>query len=255
MPRTSFEQFLNVLRNGEARRYSGLRLTDAEAAGVASDPEAARALYESWVGAPRPQPLPLPGWYSAPHAGNEMRYWDGAKWLEISPPAPETAAARSAGSSTRALLEEHPALVVSCIAAALSFFAVFPWGYEYYIFLRWTLSITAVFLGIHAVRSSQQIWLLAAIPILVLWAPGALIPLERVVWGTLNVVAAGVLVAAGWYITRPATRREDGKPRWEWWKIAALTFGIALVFALIAQPGNRAVDCDVRYERSGTFCD
>ncbi|MGO1956895.1 Ltp family lipoprotein [Microbacterium sp.] len=25
---------------------------------------------------------PLPGWYPAPHADGEQRYWDGAKWLE-----------------------------------------------------------------------------------------------------------------------------------------------------------------------------
>ena len=26
--------------------------------------------------------LPPPGWYAAPHANNEQRYWDGAQWLE-----------------------------------------------------------------------------------------------------------------------------------------------------------------------------
>ena len=32
---------------------------------------------------------PAPGWYPAPHANNEQRYWDGAQWLE--PDAGETA--------------------------------------------------------------------------------------------------------------------------------------------------------------------
>lgn len=27
---------------------------------------------------------PAPGWYPAPHANNEQRYWDGARWLEPS---------------------------------------------------------------------------------------------------------------------------------------------------------------------------
>ncbi|KAA0960874.1 DUF2510 domain-containing protein [Microbacterium sp. ANT_H45B] len=29
--------------------------------------------------------LPPPGWYAAPHANNEERYWDGAQWLEHPP--------------------------------------------------------------------------------------------------------------------------------------------------------------------------
>ncbi|WP_223586551.1 DUF2510 domain-containing protein [Microbacterium sp. OVT16B] len=32
-------------------------------------------------------PTPAPGWYPAPHANNEQRYWDGAQWLESAPQA------------------------------------------------------------------------------------------------------------------------------------------------------------------------
>lgn len=32
--------------------------------------------------------LPPPGWYPAPHANNEQRYWDGRGWLDSAPPAP-----------------------------------------------------------------------------------------------------------------------------------------------------------------------
>ncbi|WP_194763022.1 Ltp family lipoprotein [Microbacterium sp. UFMG61] len=36
---------------------------------------------------------PAPGWYPAPHANNELRYWDGVQWLEPqAPPAPVAAA-------------------------------------------------------------------------------------------------------------------------------------------------------------------
>jgi hypothetical protein len=28
---------------------------------------------------------PAPGWYPAPHANNEQRYWDGTRWLESTP--------------------------------------------------------------------------------------------------------------------------------------------------------------------------
>lgn len=32
-------------------------------------------------------PTPAPGWYQAPHANNEQRYWDGAQWLDHQPAA------------------------------------------------------------------------------------------------------------------------------------------------------------------------
>lgn len=39
------------------------------------------------------EPTPAAGWYPATHANNELRYWDGAHWLEQAPqPTPTTAA-------------------------------------------------------------------------------------------------------------------------------------------------------------------
>lgn len=41
-------------------------------------------------------PTPAPGWYPAPHANNEQRYWDGSEWREsasVSPPYGGTAVA------------------------------------------------------------------------------------------------------------------------------------------------------------------
>lgn len=35
---------------------------------------------------------PAPGWYPAPHANGEQRYWDGSQWVESTSPAPEAAA-------------------------------------------------------------------------------------------------------------------------------------------------------------------
>lgn len=35
---------------------------------------------------------PAPGWYPAPHANNEQRYWDGVQWLEPQPPVASPAA-------------------------------------------------------------------------------------------------------------------------------------------------------------------
>ncbi|MFJ4172761.1 Ltp family lipoprotein [Microbacterium sp. NPDC089696] len=36
-------------------------------------------------------PNPAPGWYPAPHANNELRYWDGMQWLEPQQPVTDAA--------------------------------------------------------------------------------------------------------------------------------------------------------------------
>lgn len=47
-------------------------------------------------------PTPAPGWYPAPHANNEQRYWDGARWLEPDAPSPtvNTAALESVSATS-----------------------------------------------------------------------------------------------------------------------------------------------------------
>lgn len=44
--------------------------------------------------------LPPPGWYPAPHANNEPRYWDGAQWQESAPPQQPNAAQTFASKMT-----------------------------------------------------------------------------------------------------------------------------------------------------------
>lgn len=46
-------------------------------------------------------PTPAAGWYPAPHANNEQRYWDGTQWLEPQPqPTPATAPADASTSAS-----------------------------------------------------------------------------------------------------------------------------------------------------------
>lgn len=44
--------------------------------------------------------LPPPGWYPAPHANNEQRYWDGAQWQETAPAQQPGAAQKLASRMT-----------------------------------------------------------------------------------------------------------------------------------------------------------
>lgn len=53
---------------------------------------------------------PAPGWYPAPHANNEQRYWDGTQWLEPQQPvAVPTAEAATMAYDTTSFPEGLPA--------------------------------------------------------------------------------------------------------------------------------------------------
>lgn len=66
---------------------------------------------------------PAPGWYPAPHANNEERYWDGAQWSENGPAAPgATSVAPKKKLNTLALVAMIAAIVgfiFACIPGAL----------------------------------------------------------------------------------------------------------------------------------------
>ena len=65
---------------------------------------------------------PTPGWYPAPHANNEQRYWDGAQWLDKEPQSAST----DTKKSTDAKKLNVPALVSMIIAVVGFIFACIP---------------------------------------------------------------------------------------------------------------------------------
>ncbi len=66
-------------------------------------------------------PTPAPGWYPAPHANNEQRYWDGTQWQEASPIA-STVTATPSKLNVLALVSMIVAVIgfiFACIPGAL----------------------------------------------------------------------------------------------------------------------------------------
>lgn len=69
------------------------------------------------------QVSPGPGWYPAPHAGSELRFWDGSRWHET--PAPE-----SSPSPRQRLQRSNPLAVVALVFSIVgTIFACFPGAY------------------------------------------------------------------------------------------------------------------------------
>jgi len=264
---TTFEQFLAALLNGAERERIGLTLTDEEARLVAAHPVTAKAYYEAWA-RPRGEaqaaaPLGMP-----PPAGPRINLPPpppAGLPVNLPPPAPfyprqqpvRFAADAPPGWAQPSFLERHPMFLPAYVAAGIALLALFPWPYGYYVFLRWALTITAALLTVHAVRSRQQAWLFLSIPMMILLAPAVFIVLDREIWAFLDFAAAVGLCLAGSSIRAPGGPRPDAKPRWEWWQIALLVYGIGLALALISIPvggGSSGLPCEMQYGRSGTFC-
>ena len=54
--------------------------------------------------------IPPAGWYPAPHAGNEQRYWDGTKWIDVAaPPAAYGATTEPSGPAASPVQAAAPA--------------------------------------------------------------------------------------------------------------------------------------------------
>ncbi|PZU37776.1 MAG: hypothetical protein DI573_11025 [Microbacterium sp.] len=97
---------------------------------------------------------PTAGWYPAPHANNEIRYWDGQRWAESAPPAAahtttltEHAPSGSGPSPSRGQAKglAITALVLGIVAFLTS---LIPW-------LGLAVAVAAVVLGIFALAKRQ----------------------------------------------------------------------------------------------------
>ncbi|MEV4667800.1 Ltp family lipoprotein [Microbacterium sp. LWO12-1.2] len=141
-------------------------------------------------------PTPAPGWYPAPHANNEHRYWDGTQWLEPQPAAPTpvltdaaSVAPEPAGLATDPAPGPKPTSVLSIVALIAGIIAFFTGIVP---ILGAILGLGAIALGVFALVKKQRKGLAVA----------------GIVLGTVAVITS-IAVTAGISANLPAS---DEKP-------------------------------------------
>ena len=80
-------------------------------------------------------------------------------------------------------------------------------GTEWYLYVRYVVSILALILCVFAGQAKQWWWLAGLIPVAVVWNPVWPIPLDDLVLRGLELVAAVVFVGAGIVIKVPVDHR------------------------------------------------
>lgn len=104
--------------------------------------------------------LPPAGWYPAPHANNDQRYWDGTKWHE--PSQPGTAQKLASNLTTRHDVASDPDAIWSAVGKPLTGIGAgrYKLTAEYLFFEKGTLSTKAQQIrtaDIYDVDASQSI--------------------------------------------------------------------------------------------------
>lgn len=90
------------------------------------------------------------GWYAAPHAGGQHRYWDGRQWLDAAPPPPLPSPPVIANARAGA----NPVGTLSLVAAIIgTIFACWPGAF----IIGWILLPAAFILGIVGVALPDKV--------------------------------------------------------------------------------------------------
>ena len=84
-------------------------------------------------------------------------------------------------------------------------------GGDWFILVRFGAAILAAIMAAFAVRGRQFWWLIALVPVVVLWNPVVPITLDDLAWRLAHVVGAALLVVSGLFITVPV--EDDQKTR------------------------------------------
>lgn len=102
---------------------------------------------------------------------------------------------------------KHPLFIPLSIAGGLALIGIAELPYAYYEFLRWVLVAASVLLAIYSWNTNQKGWVMAAIPIFILWFPPFQIYMDKSAWVVLDLIAGITLIAAGILITPPVSKQ------------------------------------------------
>ena len=97
----------------------------------------------------------------------------------------------------------------SCFCAVLSFLALFPLPYSFYIILRWILSAVSLALSVHFFKKGKKNILLActALGILLLFNPIAPFTMDREDWRIFNIASFVYFLLSAWLLKKDLTKK------------------------------------------------
>lgn len=98
----------------------------------------------------------------------------------------------------------------SCFCAVLSFLALFPLPYSFYIILRWILSAVSLALSIHFFKKGKKNILLActALGILLLFNPIDPFTMDKDNWAVFNTTSAAYFLLSAWLLKKDLAKNK-----------------------------------------------
>ncbi|MET3934906.1 DUF6804 family protein [Arthrobacter sp. OAP107] len=97
---------------------------------------------------------------------------------------------------------QRPALVPGLIGAIMLVMAIFDLSIGYYSWLRVIVTAVSIYLCVLTVKNNASIWLVALIPVAVVWNPFGQITMSRSAWIPYDLGGAAVLALAAFAIVR-----------------------------------------------------
>lgn len=97
----------------------------------------------------------------------------------------------------------RPALAPALLAAIALLAGVALMGSDWFLFVRFAVSILAAIVAVFAFQAHRRLWLVVLVPVIVAWNPVWLIPMGGVGWFIAHLVVPIALVAAGVLIKVP----------------------------------------------------
>jgi hypothetical protein len=112
------------------------------------------------------------------------------------------------GSERPALI--RPAFLPGILGAVVAFVGTGLVGSDFYLIIRFVISILAVIIAVYAVQGRRWLWVLPLAALAVIWNPVFPVDFSGPPWLFAHIAAAAVFLLAGFFITVPDTGQ--GRP-------------------------------------------